>query len=160
MIEYDLCLYQKWNEQEHGLNSAEAILLKYLSVRNIVFSSYKDITRIASISDTIWNKSTILNEFSQISRNEYNLLRNKSGFEKDSFIRLGIVLKYSFQDRIMCMDKNYIIVNFQRKFRNMIITKKIKANIIHRYWRNCSWNPKYKLARKLILKRYRRGIVT
>ena len=158
MIEYDLCLYQKWNKKEHGLSSQEERLLNYLSVINIVFSSYKDTYRIANGQNMSWDTNYILNDFSEISVNEYNLLRNKSGFKKESFFKLGLVLKYSFQDRIMCMDKTYIIINFQRKYRAMIINKKIKANIIHRYWRNCSWNPKYKLARKLILIRYEKGI--
>ena len=153
MIEYDLCLYQKWNEGEHGLNSDDYRLLGYLSVINIVFSSFKDTTRFSK-GFANFNRSTVLNEFSQISRNEYNLLRNKSGFEKDSLLKLGIVLKYSFQDRMMCIDKTHYIVDIQRIWRAMVINKKIKANIIHRYWRNCSWNPKYKLARKLILIRY------
>ena len=164
MIEYDLCLYQKWNEPEHGTANDEHFnsdkLCNYLKNTNVVFSSFKDTLKYvkctgeAGQQNLVWDRNFILEDFSEKSIIEYNQLRNKAGFDKKSCIKLGIVSKYLLLDRVLCIDKTHLIISLQRNLRYIIINKKIKANIIHRYLRKWSCNPYYKFARKLILIQY------
>ncbi len=158
--EYDLCFYQKWNKLEHAYGSAHNYKLNnYLSHSNLVYSSLKDNLRslehsMGDINETNW-KSILLSDFTFDNLKEYNSVRiQNSGNSSTSEIKLGFVVKYIFADYTLCKDKTNVIIKFQRKFRDLVRLKKIKANIIHRYWRICSYNPNYKIGRKLILERY------
>ena len=158
--EYDLCFYQKWNKLEHVYGDEhDCKLNNYLSHSNLVYSSLKDNLRslersMGDINEFNW-KRIILSDFTSDNLKECNSIRiQSSGNSSTSEIKLGFVVKYIFADYVLCKDKTNIIIKFQRKFRDLVRLKKIKANIIHRYWRICSYSPNYKIGRKLILERY------
>ena len=69
-------------------------------------------------------------------------------------MKLGLLYKYKFANMILGVDKTFLIVKLQRSFREKLRLRKIKALVIARYMRAWGWNPKYKVARELILKRF------
>lgn len=163
---YDLCMYQKFDYYEHGpwdilgIDSGNNILrqsikrnyntdninnsklVPFFCNKNLIYSSY--------IGNQIELKDMSLKEV-----NEYNTIRsnNQNKNTPKNNIELGFMYKYQFADMIIGIDKTYVIVGLQRKFREIQRLKKIKANIIHRYWRICSWDPSYKLGKRLVIKR-------
>tara|TARA_B100001093_G_scaffold517331_1_gene598584 strand:- start:1850 stop:2389 length:540 start_codon:yes stop_codon:yes gene_type:complete len=168
---YDLCLFQKFNKYEHGfavnyaqyLNSenlnSDKVVKFFNKNKNIVFASYLENLKMVNRNDSSYEAykkiiSSVLKDYTIENLDRYNKLRQESWLEnKSEEVKIGIVFRYEFNNYILCKDKTFLIVNLQRRFREKQILKKIKANIIHRYWRKCSWDPSFKLGKKLVLER-------
>ena len=170
--EYDLCVYQKYDCHEHGPwdisgeemgnniliqsiksdTNTDSInpnkLKSFFCSLNLIHDSY--INSIDNLGTQ--NKQSCRDTVSLKAVDDWNKLKYSSGSGKPK-MKLGCMYKYKFANMIIGIDKTYLIVNFQNKFRDIQRLKKIKANIIHRHWRQCSWNPKFALARKLVIKR-------
>tara|TARA_Y100000389_G_C17470616_1_gene530274 strand:- start:7692 stop:8255 length:564 start_codon:yes stop_codon:yes gene_type:complete len=169
---YDVCVYQKYNCREHGpwdilgeevgnniliasiksnnnTDSINPIRLKsFFCSLNLIHDSY--INSVDNLGKQ--NKQSCRAAVSLKAVDDWNKLKYSSGSWKPK-MKLGFMYKYKFANMIIGIDKTYLIVNLQNKFREINRLKKIKANIIHRYWRKCSWNPSYKLGYKLVEKR-------
>lgn len=169
---YDLCLFQRFNRYEHGFQdvntylvnnssniNSNAMIRYFTKNKNIVFASYLDnleMVNSKNSSQEAYKKiiSSILKDYTIENLDRYNKLRLEHMCRsKSEEVKIGIVFRYEFDNYLLCNDKTFLIVILQRKFRERLILKKIKANIIHRYWRKCSWDPSFKLGKRLVLER-------
>lgn len=109
---YDLALFQNWNIEEHGELPKELIKYKKLIQKlNLVYYSYnnEDNLPYLKLDDfldlTKWNKLIQVGNFNKNTDKKYNL-------------KNGIVYKFMWNNMCFCIDKTYLIVKVQRKFRN------------------------------------------
>ena len=169
---YDFCVYQKYDSHEHGPwdilgeemgnnilihsirsdTNTDSInpnkLKSFFCSLNLIHDSYMN--NIHSLGEQ--NKQSCRDTVSLKAVDDWNKLKYSSGTCK-SKMKLGFMYKYKFANMIIGIDKTACIIQIQRKFREIQRLKKIKANIIHRHWRQCSWDPTFSLARKLVIKR-------
>ena len=164
---YDLCIYQKYNCVEHGPwdilgeeignNILIDAISQDLNSRKINPDKLKAfLCNLNLIHDTyLHNSNYCKDNISVKAVNKWNKLRNsKANRPESSMMKLGLLYKYKFANMILGVDKTFLIVKLQRSFREKLRLRKIKALVIARYMRAWGWNPKYKVARELILKRF------
>lgn len=114
---YDIAIFQLWSELEHGTASyeTEPSLIKFLSKKYILHSSLSEndnnLTQFSTDSLDEWNNCRMNHEYvssiPELTNNKYNL-------------KLGLVYKYLFQNRCICIDKTHLLIKLQHKWREYL----------------------------------------
>tara|TARA_B100001989_G_C24484665_1_gene436294 strand:+ start:641 stop:1036 length:396 start_codon:yes stop_codon:yes gene_type:complete len=106
---YDLALFQNWNKLEHGeLPDNLKRYKKLIEKLNLLYYSYNNEDNIPYLN---------LTDF--LCMDKWNKLRKKNNNSYEKYrLKNGLVYKFMWNDMCFCIDKTYLIVKIQRKFRS------------------------------------------